>query len=196
MATMKTVATILAALLVYGVLAFYAGRWTLPADPRAPRWLAVEAFYRARLKAFDRDTTIAWEQVRIARAVNARTFFEGKRLATSVLARLDSLSIIDTPKVRDCPRVFDLRPLADNLRLAVMMYDSAHSADSTTIAAQRRIIVTMEDRLRTADSLIAEARPIIADARRRSRWGLGVTAGYGCGQRCGPQVTAGLTFKF
>lgn len=178
------------------ILGIVAGHflWPVPPDPRAGKWLAQEASYRGKLKAQEREIILLRDQLSIATVQSGRTFAAGKRVASTVLASLDSLSR-DSQTVKDC-RTLDLRPIADSLRLAVLMYDSAHAADSTRIAIQHRIIVTLEDRVRTADSLIASARPIIADARQRSRWGLGFSAGYGCGQHgCGPTVTAGVTYK-
>ena len=140
--------------------------WPVPPDPRAGSWLAADAQRRASQKAFDHDTAVAWDQVRIAQQVSARTHNVGRATVGAVISRLDSLAT-DSLFVRDCPQVIDLR---DTLRVAVLMYDSARTADSSRIAAQQRIIVTLEDRLRSADSLIASARPIIQDAKRRHGW--------------------------
>ena len=150
--------------------------WPIPPDPRAAPWLAQEIAYRGQLAALERDTARLASSVDSLKSVSRRYYNAGTATVVSVI---DSLGVV--PCRGDS---LDLRPFADSLRYAMLHYADARRDDSLALEAARRGLVTLTARLTLADSLIASARPIVVDTRRRHGWrtdalllGVGLLAG-------------------
>lgn len=107
------------------------------------------------------------------------------RVRERAKARVDTLvqTVSDTQLVvRETPAA---PPETVTVRAPIVARIRTDSALIVSLYADRRV-----------DSLWHVQAAKIPPARQESRWGLGVTAGYGCSDRgCGPQLTAGLTYN-